>query len=118
MNISLITCILRNQGYFGHFDYLMIFYCRGVPRGPHTPLVELCWSLSGKEEASWQRKDIKQSLPFLVKGRKRQIWSIFPKEEKLAPHSNSNLEASLRAFLGAQSIGEKGENLDNASRPH
>ena len=37
-NPSLITCILSNQGYFGHFDYLFIFICRGVPRGPHKPL--------------------------------------------------------------------------------
>ena len=36
------------------------------------------------------------------------FWRIFPKEAKLAPTSNSNLEASLRAILEAQSLGEKG----------
>ena len=76
--------------------------------------MELSWQggrLVGKEN------DIKQQLPFLVK-RTRHFWSIFPNEEKLAPTSNSNLETSLRAFLGAQSIGEKGETFGNALSPH
>ena len=94
----------------------MCFSCRGVPRGPHTPLVELGWSLCGKEEARWQGMWHKATLPFLVKGRKRHFWRIFPKEAKLAPTSNSNLEASLRAILEAQSLGEKGGTFRNAWR--
>ena len=36
-NNSLIACILWNQGYFGHFDYVMCFSCRGGPKwAPHT----------------------------------------------------------------------------------
>ena len=66
--------------------------------------------LVGKEN------DIKQRLLFLAKRRKRQFWSIFLKEKKLAPTSNSNLEASLRAILEAQSLGEKGETFRNAWR--
>ena len=54
-NNSLITCILWNQGYFGHFDYVMCFLCRGVPSGPHT---YPWWSFSGdklaRRKARWQ----------------------------------------------------------------
>ena len=42
--------------------------------------------LVGKES------DIKQTLPLLVKRRKSDIWSIFPKGVNLAPTSNSNWE--------------------------
>ena len=36
-NNSLIACILWNQGYFGHFDYVMCFSCRGGPKwAPYT----------------------------------------------------------------------------------
>ena len=38
----------------------------------------------------------------------------FPNEAKLAPTSNSNLGASLRAILEAQSLGEKGGTFTNA----
>ena len=44
------------------------------------------------------------------------VESIFPNEAKLAPMSNSNLEASLRAKREAQSLGEKGETFRNAWR--
>ena len=79
----------------------MIFYCRGVPRGPHTPLVELGEAKVARRRLVGKESDIKQALPFLVKGVKG-IFGIFPKEAKLAPTSNLNLEASLRAILGTQ----------------
>ena len=45
-NNSLITCILWNQGYFGHFDYEMCFHVGGSQVGPHTlggASVEITW---------------------------------------------------------------------------
>ena len=78
------------------------------------------WSLGGayvaRKRLVGKENDIKQSLPHLAKRSKRHFWSIFPKEAKLAPHSNSNLEASLRAILEAQSLGEKGGTFRNAWR--
>ena len=79
------------------------------------------WSFGGAKVARrrliGKESDIKQALPFLVKGVKG-IFGIFLKEAKLAPTSNANLEVSLRAILEAQSLGEKGETFRNASRPH
>ena len=49
--------------------------------------------------------DIKQQLPFLVKG-KRHFWSILLKEEKKAPSSNSNLEL-MESFIK----GKKGSTI-------
>ena len=53
-NNSLITCILWNQGYFGHFDYVMCFSCRGSQVGPTHPW----WIFSGdnlaRRKARWQ----------------------------------------------------------------
>ena len=86
--------------------------------GPTHPWRSLCGAYVARKRLVGKENDIKQSLPHLAKRSKRHFWSIFPKEAKLAPTSNLNLEASLRAFLGAQSIGEKGETFGNALSPH
>ena len=84
--------------------------------GPTRPW----WSFGGayvaRKRLVGKEKDIKQRLLLLAKRRKMHFWSIFPKEAKLAPTSNSNLEASLRAILEAQSLGEKGGTFGNAWR--
>ena len=76
------------------------------------------WSFGGayvaRRRLVGKEKDIKQSLPFLVKRRKRQLRSIFPNGIILAPHSKIQIwscDASLRAFLEAQERGEKGGSL-------
>ena len=79
---------------------------------PHT----LGGAYVARKKLVGKENDIKQSLPHLAKRSKRHFWNIFPKEAKLAPHSNSNLEASLRAILEAQSLGEKGGIFRNAWR--
>ena len=93
------------------------FVVGGSHVGPTHPWRSLCGAYVARKRLVDKENDIKQSLPHLAKRSKRHFWSIFPKEAKLAPHSNSNLEASLRAFLGAQSIGEKGGSFGNAFTP-
>ena len=84
------------------FEYVMNFPCRGVPRGPHTPLVELCWSLSGKEEASWQRKGHKAKFTILGKRKEKANLKHLSKRGKIGSTFKFKLGASLRAILGAQ----------------
>ena len=69
-NISLITCILRTKGYFGHFDYLVTFYVRGGPTwAPHI----FGGAYVARRRLVGKESDIKQTLPLLVKRRKSDI---------------------------------------------
>ena len=87
--------------------------CRGVPRGPHNPFGQLGMQGIGLEGKLNQVGTSKEGL-----GEKASTRGLEPKIQisKLAPTSNSKLKASLRAFLGAQSIGEKGGTFRNAWR--
>ena len=66
--------------------------------GPTHPWWSFVGSYVARRRLVGKEKDIKQSLPFLVKGRKRQLRSIFPNGVILAPHSNSNWELQKGQF--------------------
>ena len=63
-NNSLITCILWNQGYFGHFDCVMCFSCGGSQVGP----IHTWWSFSGdnlaRRKARWQALKVTSGCKF------------------------------------------------------
>ena len=73
-NNSLIACILWNQGYFGHFDYVMCFSCMGGSQvGPiHTlggASVEITWQegrLDDKHSGSHPEANLYPEMSVLV----------------------------------------------------
>ena len=74
--------------------------------GPTHPWRSLCGAYVARKRLVDKENDIKQSLPHLAKRSKRHFWSIFPKEAKLAPTSNSNLEL-MESFIK----GKKGSTI-------
>ena len=95
MNISLFLALLRHQGYFGHFDYVMCFSCRGSQVGPtHT--------LGGTSvEITWQRGrlDDKYSKSHPDAGSHPEAYSHLEEysyqDASLHPEAKSHPEAEL-----------------------